>query len=227
MIPLRLPTGATIGEACRWDFHLLAREALLNSTSDASSRKPVLNDVLVMLNHLRRISEETSGRMINSAQFALEGTHPLIHQQARWQNTNDWFRFHRIHRVFNRDDVRPPLEGVVHKRLSTIYLLTMAIVGAARNRLPITNATIDYTVFGILNDERGAFTWNPLEENQLIQLHECRTAKSSNTVKQRAILSISAVILRHLWQPLFLQKNRVISPPPILLKDIKDECHSL
>ncbi len=201
VIPLRQPNGAANGEAYRWDFHLLAREALLNASQGATSRQPVLNDVFVLLNHIRRISNETTRRTISSGQSALESTHQLIHQQARWQNSNDWYRLHRIHRVFNRDDVRPLLESVVDVRLSTIYTLTMAIAGAARSRSPATNMATDYTFLGIKDeerdayffmmgaplatiqqkikehqqyDERWAFTRNSLEETPLIQLRSDR-----------------------------------------------------
>jgi hypothetical protein len=183
-----------------WEVHLLAREAVLQAVLNNDLKQADNRDLLKLISHLRRIAENTSKRTINSSESAVRALHPLIHQQARWQNTREWDRFHRAFRIYGRDDVRPMLEAVVGLRLSTIYSLTFAIAGAAA-RSPRILSNIDYTFMGISEQERDAyfrmvgaslssihertkqrqrydeswpFTWNPLEGTPLIKLWEDR-----------------------------------------------------
>ncbi|MET3135638.1 hypothetical protein AAKU55_005952, partial [Oxalobacteraceae bacterium GrIS 1.11] len=183
-----------------WEVHLLAREAVLQAGFDKGLKQAENKDLLKLVNHLRRIAENTSMRTIHSSESAARALHPLIHQQARWQNTREWDRFHRAFRIYGRDDVRPLLETVVGMRLSTIYSLTFAIAGAAA-RSPRILSNSDYSFMGISEQERDAyfrmvgaslssirerieqrqrydeswpFTWNPLEGTPLIKLWDDR-----------------------------------------------------
>lgn len=181
-----------------WEIYLLAREAVLQSVSDKKRKQVQTDDVFKLVNHLRRISNDTSKKTINSVESALRSLHPLIHQQARWQNSREWERFHRAFRIYNRDDVRPLLENKLGMRISTIYSLTFAIAGGAA-KSPGVLSNIDYTFMDISAnerdayfaafgaslsnirdeieqrqqyDERWAFTWNPLEGTPLIKLSD-------------------------------------------------------
>lgn len=189
-------TSGGVCDIYLWEIHLLARETVLQSAFEKKRRKVQNEDIVKLVNHLRRIDESISKKTINSAESAVRAMHPLIHQQTRWQRSRDWDRLHRAFRIYNRDDVRPLLEAIVGMRLSTIYSLTFAIVGAAE-RSPAVLSNIDYTFMGISDKERDAyfssfgaslsairedierrqhydkswaFTWNALEGTPLIKL---------------------------------------------------------
>ena len=181
-----------------WEIYHLAREVILQSAVDEKRQQAQREDIAILVNHLRRISNDTSKRTINSVESALQALHPLVHQQVRWQNSSEWDRFYRAFRIYNGDDVRPLLEATVGMRMSTIYSLTFAIAGGAAQS-PGVLSNIDYSFLGISEKERDAyfaafgaslssireeiekrekydeswaFTWNPLEGTPLIKLRE-------------------------------------------------------
>ena len=199
-IKLRDAFGNIVITIYRWELHLLAREALLHASLEAGQKQPSLQDLLKLINDVRRISEGISQKTINSGTDAMRALHPLIHQQARWQHARDWDRFHRIFRIYSSEGVHRLLYKKLGVRLTTIYTLTLAIAGSAQ-RNPKIASTNDYTFMGISAEERDAyfamfgasrgnlsesiknsaryneswaFTWNPLEATPLIQLRPHR-----------------------------------------------------
>lgn len=199
VVRLRDTSGGTT-EIYLWELHILAREAVLHASPNEGRSKLNVQDLLVLVSHIRRIIEGTSERAIFSSDAAGQSLHPLINQQARWQRTRDWDRLYRAFKIYNRDEVRPLLEDVVGVRLSTIITLAFAVTGMAQ-RTPVVDASVSYSFMGIENAERDAFfamigapllsvrsaiserqrynrswayTWNPLEVSPLIQLQSDR-----------------------------------------------------
>ncbi|QEL65693.1 hypothetical protein OTERR_22170 [Oryzomicrobium terrae] len=199
-IKFRTPLGNT-WNIFRWELHILAREALLHASQGNGSKQPSLQDIFKLINAVRHISNEISKKTINSGMSAMRSLHPLIHQQARWQNTRDWDRFYRIFRIYSHKDIHQLLHAVLGVRLTTIYTLTFAIAGSAQRSTPRILSTTDYTLMGISAaerdayfamvsashaslresikvsaqyNERWAFTWNPLEATPLVQLRPHR-----------------------------------------------------
>ena len=185
-----------ITEIYIWELCILAREALLNASLSVVKKQLGVRDLLKLINYIRGISDGISQKSIHSDTDAMRALHPLIHQQGRWQYAGDWDRFYRTFRIYNSDDIHSLLYKKLGVRLKTIYALTFAIAGSARQNPKIVS-TNDYSFMGISAEERDAyfamvgdslenlsesiknfarhneswaFTWNPLEEKPLIQL---------------------------------------------------------
>lgn len=196
-IKLRGAFGRLIGEIFRWELHILAREALLHSSVDRNKKQPTLQNLIELVNGVRRICEGVSRRTIGCPDEAVRSLHPVGHQQMRWQNSRDWDRFFRTFRIYNRKEIHQLLHEVSGVRLTTIYTLTFAIAGGVRRSGPWVLATQNFEFLGIPSserdayfamvgsphaslsksvksmahyDQRWAFTWNPLEATPLIQL---------------------------------------------------------
>lgn len=70
-------TGKT-GEIYLWELHLLAREAVLHVVIDPGLKQADGEDLIKLINHVRRISEEISKRTITSGESALRSMHIVM-----------------------------------------------------------------------------------------------------------------------------------------------------
>lgn len=103
-------TGRVIASIYKWELHILAREALAQSKIDSKQKRADRGDLFKLVTHVRRITTAITQRTIDSGEGAFRTLHPLMHQQARWQHTQDWDRFFRAFRIYNSEKVRPMLE---------------------------------------------------------------------------------------------------------------------
>jgi hypothetical protein len=89
-----------------WELHILTREAILHAPTTGGRRDLHVQDLLLLVSHVRRINDGTSRRTIFSSDAASKSLHPLVNQQARWHRPRDWDRLYRAFKIYNRDDVR-------------------------------------------------------------------------------------------------------------------------
>ncbi|GAB2916207.1 hypothetical protein GCM10027093_63420 [Paraburkholderia jirisanensis] len=109
-----------------------------------------------MINHIRRISQGISERTISSGDDAFNALHTLIHQQARWQYSRDEARLFRAYHIFNDSELAPIFKQATGLSVRDMFLLAIAISGTG-TRQPGTNASQDYSGFGISHDARDTF----------------------------------------------------------------------
>ena len=200
VIKLRTKVGSPDFEIYVWELHLLCREILLHAVGDEDTISTPLG-LIRMIDHIRRIDDGISKRTINSGDDAMQALHTLIHQQARWQYSRDEARMFRAFHIYNDYQLRPVFEQATGLPVSTMFLLALAIGGAAKKRAG-TNASQDYSAFGVTHeardtffkmtgttlaeirqdlemlrrdDEGWEFTWNPMEATPLINLDDYKT----------------------------------------------------
>jgi hypothetical protein len=137
-------TRRVIASIYKWELQILAREALAQSTIDTKQKRADTNDLFKLVTHVRRITTDISQRTVDSGEGAFRALHPLIHQQARWQHTQDWDRFFRAYRIYNDENVRPILEQTVGIRLTSIFTMALAIAGSSA-RSDEVRSDVDYT----------------------------------------------------------------------------------
>jgi hypothetical protein len=131
----------------------------------------------------------------------MRGLHTLVHQQARWQYSRDEARMFRAFHIYNDHELAPIFEKATCLSVGEMFLLALAIGGAAKKQAG-TNASQDYSAFGVTHeardtffrmtgttlanirrdlearrrdDERWEFTWNPMEATPLINLDNYQT----------------------------------------------------
>lgn len=183
-----------------WELHLLCRETLLHAAGDQDTISTPLG-LFQMIDHIRRISNGISKRTVNSGEDAMRELHTLVHQQARWQYSRDEARMIRAFHIYNDHELAPIFEQATGLSVSAMFLLALAIGGAAKRQAG-TNASQDYSAFGVTHeardtffkmtgttlanirrdieaqrrdDEGWAFTWNPMEATPLINLDKHQT----------------------------------------------------
>lgn len=195
IIKIRPNVYSPAHEIYLWELHLLCREVLLHAEGDQDVLSTPTG-LFQMIDHIRRISDGISAQLVNSGDDAIQALHALIHQQARWQYSRDEARMFRAFHVFNDTDLSPIFKRATGISVHEMFFLGFAISGAA-TKAPGANATQDYSAFGITHeardtfyklvsttlsamrqeierlrrdDERWAFTWNPMEATPLINL---------------------------------------------------------
>jgi hypothetical protein len=200
IITFRTKLGNANIEIYMWELHLLCREILLHADGDQDTISTPLG-LMQMINHIRRINDGISERTVNSGDDAMRVIHTLIHQQARWQYSRDEARMFRAFKIYNDYELAPIFEQTTGLSVRTMFLLALAIGGAAKRR-PDTNVFQDYSDFGVTHqardrffqlagttlpnirrelerlqrdDEGWEFTWNPMEATPLINLDNHQT----------------------------------------------------
>ena len=213
--------GSAIGIVFNWELHLLAREAMLHAGRDPWLRRADRGDLIPLVNHIRRITEEISKRAIDSGERAMKSLHTLMHQQARWQNPRDWDRLYRAHRVYGSQLVRDMFEAIVGTSLPSMITMAFATAGQAA-RVGVVDAAADYSGVGVTQDERDAYfamvgasysearealsaaqrydegwshTWNYLEAKPLVCLWDDRP--------KQFLCPIPELVLRRVTEGLF------------------------
>lgn len=200
VLKLRTRAGGPDLEVYVWELHILCREILLHAAGDRDALSTP-DGLLRLINHIRRISEGTSARTIDSGSSAMRALHTLVHQQARWQYARDEARMFRAFHIYSDHELAPRLEQATGLSVSAKYTLALAIGGMARRHVD-TSAAQDYSAVGVTReardaffqmtgatveevrrdlaerqryDESWAFTWNALEARPLINLDNNRT----------------------------------------------------
>jgi hypothetical protein len=200
VIKLRTKVDGPDFEIYVWELHLLCREILLHAAGDQDTISSHLG-LFRMIDHIRRINDGISERTINSGDDAMRGLHTLVHQQARWQYSRDEARMFRAFHIYNDYELAPIFEQATGLSVSAMFLLALAIGGAAKKQAG-TNASQDYSAFGVTpeardiffkmtgttlmnirrnlealrrDDEGWEFTWNPVEATPLINLDNDQT----------------------------------------------------
>jgi hypothetical protein len=200
VLKLRTRAGGPELEIYVWELHLLCREVLLHAAGDRDALSTSVG-LVRFINHIRRISEGTSARTIDSGGSAMRALHPVIHQQARWQYAGDEARVFRAFHIYSDRELAPIFEHATGLSVGAMNTLTLAITGAAKQQVD-TSAAKDYSGVEVTReardaffrmtgatiekvrgelaerqryDEKWAFTWNPLEAWPLINLDNNRT----------------------------------------------------
>jgi hypothetical protein len=194
---VRLPIrGGQWFELYTWGLHLLCREIMLHADGNDDTLSTI-DGLLSLVNHVRRIDEQISGRIVNSERSAMEALHPRIHQQARWQNADYGAAIFRAFHIYATPEITPIFEQATGATVQVVYTLAMILGGAAK-RHAYTSPTQDYSAFGVSAtmrdaffqriaatseqireelralqryDETWAYTWNALEKYPLIRLN--------------------------------------------------------
>ncbi|WP_321916979.1 MULTISPECIES: hypothetical protein [unclassified Paraburkholderia] len=199
---ISLPIGinGSVLEFYTWELHTLCREVLLNACGSENTLSTP-NGMIRMINHIRRISEGISERTVNSGDDALNALHALAHQQARWQYSRDEARLFRAYHIYSDHELAPVFRQATGISVRDMFLLAIAMTEAGARRAG-TNASQDYTAFGVSNeardrffrmtgttlttirhrlenlqrdDEGWEFTWNALEATPFINLDDNRS----------------------------------------------------
>jgi DNA-directed RNA polymerase subunit N (RpoN/RPB10) len=183
-----------------WELHVLCREILLHAAGDQDGLS-TSTGLFRFINHIRRISEGTSGRTIDSGGSAMRALHPVIQQQARWQYARDEARVFRAFHIYSDRELAPIFEQTTGLTVGSVYTLALAIRGMATQHVG-TSSALDCSPVGVTceardaffkmtgttveelrtalaerqrYDEGWAFTWNALEACPLINLDKGRT----------------------------------------------------
>lgn len=138
-----------------WELHTLCREVLLNACGSENTLSTP-NGMMGMIDHIRRISEGISERTVNSGDDALNSLHALAHQQARWQYSRDEARLFRAYHIYSDRELAPVFKQATGISVRDMFFLAIAMTGAGA-RQPGTNASQDYTAFGVSNEARDRF----------------------------------------------------------------------
>jgi hypothetical protein len=199
---IKLPTGINglVFEFYVWELHTLCREVLLHASGGENTISTPLG-LIKMINHIRRINEGISKRTVNSGTDALNALHALAHQQARWQNSRDEARLFRAYHIYSDHELAPIFKQATGLSVRDVFLLAIAMAGSG-TRQAGTNASQDYSEFGISQDARDKFfsmtgttltnirqrleellrdddgwefTWNALEATPLVNVDNNKT----------------------------------------------------
>ena len=183
-----------------WELHTLCKEVLLNS-GGVERTLSTPNGLAKMIGHMRRISEGISERTVKSGDDALNALHALAHQQARWQYSRDEARLFRAYHIYSDHELAPIFKMATGLSVRDMFLLAIAMSGSGMRQAG-TNASQDYSAFGITDEARDAFfrmtsstlggirkrlvelwrgdegwefTWNPLEATPFIKFDDATT----------------------------------------------------
>jgi hypothetical protein len=199
---IKLPTGISgpVFEFYVWELHTLCREILLNASGNEDTLSTP-NGLIKMINHIRRINQGISERSLNSGDDGLRVLHTLVHQQARWQYSRDEARLFRAYHIYSDHELAPIFKQATDLSVRDMFLMAIAMAGAG-TRQAGTNASQDYSAFGISQDARDRFfsmtgrtladirhrleqlrrddegwefTWNPLEATPFVNVDDNRT----------------------------------------------------
>ena len=197
LIKLPLGISGSVFEFYVWELHTLCREVLLNANGDEDTLSTP-KGLIKMINHIRRINEGISKRTVNSGDDGLKALHTLVHQQARWQHSRDEARLIRAYHIYSDHELAPIFKQATDLSVRDMFLLAIAVAGAG-TRQAGTNASQDYSAFGISQDARDRFfsmtgttlavirrrleelrrddegwefTWNPLESTPFVNVDE-------------------------------------------------------
>ena len=152
-IPIRI--NSAVFEIYVWELHTLCREILLNASGDENTLSTP-NGLIKMINHIRRINEGISERMTTSGDAGLRTLHTLVHQQARWQYSRDEARLFRAYHIYNDHELAPIFQQATGLSVRDMFLLAIAMAGSG-TRQAGTNASQDYSAFGVSQDARDRF----------------------------------------------------------------------
>jgi len=154
---IKVPIGinGSVFEFYVWELHTLCREVLLHA-SGSENTLSTPNGLIKMINHIRRINEGISERTVNSGDEALNALHALAHQQARWQYSRDEARLFRAYHIYSDHELAPIFRQATDLSVRDMFLLAMAMTGSG-TRQAGTNASQDYSAFGISQDARDIF----------------------------------------------------------------------